>query len=476
MTGINGVRIVNKNNNYTKDDLKLKKGKNYAKFIIPSLIGVILFIFPIMNNGEVTIPIAVLSNLVSGYIASYIEYILIGLLTISFFGSLFTVIIDKCSNKRKESSGEEEKKGFWKSLFKVSPLWLVARGVAFVFGCIVLFAKDVTFIASAATGGLVFYDLLPVLFTIFFLAGILLPLLLNFGLLEFAGALLIKIMRPIFGLPGRAAIDAIASWLGDGTIGVLLTSKQYEEGFYTEREACVIGTNFSLVSITFSLVVINTVGLSHMFVPFYLTITLACIIVAILLPKIPPLSRKKDRYFDGTSKDDKEELPMNTKCFTYGVQKALERVDGVNVGKSIFIDGFRNVLDMWIAVIPIVMTVGTIALLIAEYTPIFRILGLPFLPILNILGVPEAAAASQTLFAGFADMLLPSVLIANVANDMTRFIVAAVSVCQLIYLSEVGALLIASKIPVSLKEIFIIFIERTLITLPIVVVIAKLIF
>lgn len=73
-------------------------------------------------------------------------------------------------------------------------------------------------------------------------------------------------------------------------------------------------------------------------------------------------------------------------------------------------------------------------------------------------------------------MLLPSVLIANVTNDMTRFVVAAVSVCQLIYLSEVGALLIASKIPVNIKEIFLIFIERTLITLPIVAIIARFLF
>lgn len=471
-----GDKILNKSNNYTKKEMNIKKGKNYLKFIIPSLIGIILFMFPVVNDGEVTIPIAILSNVIGEYIKPYINYILIGVLALSFFGSLLTLILNKCLDKNKEISKEDEKKGIWKSLFEVSWLWLVARGVAFVFGCIVLFAKDVTFIASTSTGGLVFYDLLPVLFTIFLLAGILLPLLLNFGLLEFTGALLIKVMRPVFGLPGRAAIDAIASWLGDGTIGVLLTSKQYEEGFYTEKEACVIGTNFSLVSITFSLVVINTVGLSHMFVPFYITITVACIIVAILLPKIPPLSRKKDCFCDGTSKTDKEELPSNTKCFQYGVKKALEKVDGINIGKSVFVDGFTNVLEMWIAVIPIVMTIGTIALLIAEYTPIFRILGLPFLPVLEILGVPEAAAASQTLFAGFADMLLPSVLIANVENDMTRFVVAAVSVCQLIYLSEVGALLIASKIPVNLKEIFLIFIERTLITLPIVVIIAKFLF
>ena len=131
---------------------------------------------------------------------------------------------------------------------------------------------------------------------------------------------------------------------------------------------------------------------------------------------------------------------------------------------------------MWFGVIPVVMAVGTIALILANYTPLFEILGLPFTPLLKLLGVPEAAAASQTLIAGFADMLLPSVLASGIESDMTRFIIASVSVTQLIYLSEVGALLLGSKIPVKLWELFVIFLERTLITLPIVSLAAHLIF
>ena len=90
---------------------------------------------------------------------------------------------------------------------------------------------------SESTGVFVLNELLTLLFSIFFFAGLLLPLLLNFGLLEFCGILLTKIMRPIFTLPGRSSIDCITSWLGDGTLGVMLTSKQYEDGFYSEREA-----------------------------------------------------------------------------------------------------------------------------------------------------------------------------------------------------------------------------------------------
>ncbi|MBV1822083.1 hypothetical protein KUA25_29135, partial [Bacteroidales bacterium MSK.15.36] len=136
----------------------------------------------------------------------------------------------------------------------------------------------------------------------------------------------------------------------------------------------------------------------------------------------------------------------------------------------------ENILDMWLGVTPVVMAMGTFALILAEFTPIFKWLGMPFIPVLNLLRVPEAAAASQTLVVGFADMFLPSVIGATIANEMTRFIIACVSVTQLIYMSEVGGLLLGSKIPVSLKDLIIIFIQRTLITLPVVSLVAHIIF
>lgn len=100
-------------------------------------------------------------------------------------------------------------------------------------------------------------------------------------------------MRPLFNLPGRSAIDCMASWLGDGSVGILLTSKQYEEKFYTQREAAVVGTTFSAVSITFSLVVIAQVELEHLFLPFYGAVCLAGLVAAVVIPRLPPLSWKK---------------------------------------------------------------------------------------------------------------------------------------------------------------------------------------
>src|SRR5690625_6025763 len=90
-------------------------------------------------------------------------------------------------------------------------------------------------IYSEDTGNLILGDLLHTLFAVFLFAGLFLPLLMNFGLLDFFGTLMTKIMRPLFKLPGRASVDSLASWVGDGTIGVLLTSKQYEEGHRSEE-------------------------------------------------------------------------------------------------------------------------------------------------------------------------------------------------------------------------------------------------
>ena len=81
------------------------------------------------------------------------------------------------------------------------------------------------------------------------------------------------------------------------------------------------------------------------------------------------------------------------------------------------------------------------------------------------------------MIVGFTDMFTPSVIAAEgVKSEMTKFVIAVISVTQLIYLSEVGGLILGSKLPVNLIELFVIFIERTLISLIIVSPIAHLLF
>lgn len=446
---------------------KPKPITNIFLFLVPSIVGIVLFMLPISYQDQMTIPIAILSGLVQSGLEGYLPQIMTVIIVVTFVCTALVKMMRPAILARNP---------FLKALFDVSPIWFFARGLGSVYAVLTLFQVGPEFIWSENTGGLLLNSLLPILFSVFLFAGLFLPLLLNFGLLELFGSLLVKVMRPIFKLPGRSAVDCVASWLGDGTIGVLLTSKQYEEGYYTKREAAIIGTTFSVVSITFSLVVISQVGLAHLFVPFYLTVTFSGVVAAIISPRIPPLSRKPDTFIKESQEEYSEIIPDGYTPFQWGMKQALEKAESNKDINKFFVDGLKNILDMWMGVAPIVMALGTTALMIAEYTPIFQWLGTPFIPLLELMQIPEAKAAAATLVVGFADMFLPSVMAASIESELTRFVVAALSVTQLIYMSEVGGLLLGSKIPVSFKELVIIFIQRTLITLPIIVIVAHILF
>jgi len=445
--------------------MKIFKNISFYKFLIPSLIGMLLFVTPVNHGGNLTIPVAVMANLLLDFMGDGSTAVICGLISIS---AIITLIhrfrgIEFIKNNPKLDN-----------LFGVKGFWFAVRMTGFVFAVMMFSGIGPEIIIGDVTGRVVLYDLMPILVCVFFLAGILLSLLLDYGLLDFFGALLIKIMRPVFNLPGRSALDCVASWLGDGSIGVLLTSKQYEDGFYSKREATVIATTFSAVSITFSLVVISEVGLEHMFLPFYGVVSLAGIVAAIIVPKLPPLSKVPDTYY--TDVPHREDIPENMSSFHYGLSLALKKGENApGIGKFLK-EGFENVMEMWFGTLPVILAMGTIALIVAEYTPVFSILGIPFIPLYKVLGIPEAAAASQTVIVGFADMFLPSVIAAGFESEMTKFVVAATSVTQLIYMSEIGSIIMGSKIPVSLKNLFIIFIERTIVTLPVIAVFAHFLF
>lgn len=439
-------------------------------FILPSLIGIFLFMIPIEYDGKWTVVIKIVSDWLAVLIGEYLPLLCVIIVTLS-------AVLSAVFYRKPNFVTNYPVIG---ATFSTSFIWVIIRIVGAIFIWLVYLKAEgdiVDFITDKDAGSFVLNDLLCVLVIIFFLAGMLLPLLLDFGLLEFIGALFSKIMRPVFTIPGRAAVDCITSWIGDGTLGVMLTANQYETGYYSKREAAIISTTFSAVSITFSIVVLAQVGLMEYFGVYYLTICAVGFVCAVILPRIPPLSLKKDDYMV-EGKAVGESLPDEYRsAFKYGIALAKARV-AEHKGISEFLENsIKNAAGMWFGVLPVVMCIGTIALMLANNTPVFEILGKPFMPLLTLLDVPQAAEASKTMIVGFTDMFTPSIIAAgSITEPMTRFIVAVISVTQLIYLSEVGGLILGSKIPVNIVELFAIFLERTIISLLIVAPVAHLVF
>ena len=361
-------------------DLKL-----LLRFIIPSMIGIILFMIPIQFQGEWTVIVKVIADWISYYIEGILPILCVLIVTVSAVGALIYRLNEKAF----------EYHPLMKEIFAVTPIWCCVRilGAVFVWFAFLqsmgLIAENSVFgvIGNGSNGGFVLYDLLTVLVIIFAIAGLLLPLLLDFGLLEFVGALLTKMMRPLFKIPGRAAVDCITSWIGDGTLGVMLTCNQYENGYYSAKEAAIIATSFSAVSITFSIVVLAQVNLMAYFGIYYALICIIGIVCAIICPRIPPLSKKKDTYLV-KGKAIADQLPEGYhNSFEYGIDLAIARVKAYPGFQAFIKNGVLNAANMWFGVLPTVMCIGTIALVLANTTQIFEVLGLPFLPLLELLNL-----------------------------------------------------------------------------------------
>ena len=92
----------------------------------------------------------------------------------------------------------------------------------------------------------------------------------------------------------------------------------------------------------------------------------------------------------------------------------------------------------------------------------------------KLFGVKEAFAAAPATLVGFTDMFIPALLLGGISSVKTKFIVGVLSLVQIIYLTEVGTIIIKSEIPLNLWKLFLIFMEKTLIAIPLIVLFANL--
>ena len=441
------------------------------KFLIPSLIGLVLFVIPlpygsfipIEGISSVNIGIGVLAEIFKIVLDKYIVNITLVIIVSSAILSLISKVVTI-------------KNEFLHKLLNVKPFWLICRVLGAIFIVMSVFNIGPNLIISADTGQTIL-GLLPSLLAIFFVSGFLLPLVVDFGLMDLFGTLISKYMYKLFKVPGRSAIDAISSWLGDGTLGIMITDTQYKQGYYTAKEATIISVCFSLVSLPFSTVIADQLGLMPMFVPFYATVTLASFACALIMPRIYPINRFSNTTYNNVEHRKEAPAPNKKGVFSHALNRAITRAENAPSLKKIVVDGTKSTIDMYLALLPLVMAWGTIALIIANFTPIFNIITYPIIDILELCNIPNAVEAAPAILVGFTDMFIPSIMVSgDKIAPITKFIVGALSISQLIYLTETGAVILKSSIPLDLKKLFIIFLIRTVITLPIIIIVAKILF
>ena len=438
--------------------------KNLAKFLLGSAFGILVFLVPIPQGESFTTLLDFLKTAIKDFMGVSMNYIIVAILVFSAVMGIVDLVA-KPDFIRKNP--------YMMKAFHTTPFYLGSKILGAVFACMIVFGFGPEAVTSADTG-VTMLDLCNTLLCIVVAFSFILPFLTDCGIMEFLGVLLRPVVRPLFHVPGRASVDLIASWFGASNAAVILTREQYMKGFYTKREAGYIMTNFSLVSIPFCLMIANTVSVSSMFPAFYLCICLVGVILAVIGIRIPPISTIPDTYQEKAGKQLNEDLPQDTRLLPYALELSCKRAEEFTAGKVIS-SGMEVVVGMFFDLVPVVMAWGMVALIIATYTPVFQWISYPIGLYLQLFGVEEAFAVAPAALIGFTDMFIPALLITGVASFKTRFIIGVLSLVQIIYMTEVGAIIIKSEIPLNFWKLLVIFLERTLIAIPLIVLFANLV-
>jgi nucleoside recognition membrane protein YjiH len=427
------------------------------KCLIPSIIGFVLFLVPLNIEGKNTIPLAYIANKVVYVLGDSVNWILLAIVVTS---TVFPILFRKSVNP-------EEQPKWLAPLTQVSGITIVIRAIAVLFTLSVLLEVGPEWLWGEFTGGLVIKVLLVKLLSILFFASILLPLLTEYGLMDFVGTLLRKPFRLAFRLPGRAAIDSLASTFGSASVGIILSNRQYEIGHYTWREATIIATCFSTVSVPFSLVVAEILNLDHMFLSYYASAVVIIIILAFVLSRIPPLTRFEDTFFDDEDKRPPriEEGGLMQRAVTAALQRART---GPGVTRYAM-HGLRDLSNLWFNIVPPVLVFATFAMVLVEHTSLFEWLALPFVPLMEFANMENPALTAKAIVAGFADPFFPPLIGKGIESEVTRCVIAIMSVAQLIFLTETGVVLMKTKLRIQFWHLAVIFLLRTILAFPLAV-------
>lgn len=444
---------------------KSQKTKGLIRCLLYSAIAFFVFFVSLTINGKSQIVFGFIYTSIADSLGKAGYWLLVAIIGGNLFANIYGKYIDK--GKRFPKLYHYYGHDSWFSTL------LYVLGFVYI----LIYAMDETIpgfhgtevICGPATGDSVVPPVVMGVLWIILVGAFFMPMLLDYGAIEFVGALLEPLMRPLFKIPGKAALDATASFLSSSSLGVIITARLYHRQVYTQKEAVAIATNFSAVSIGFAYLVITTAGMEHMFLPIYLISFVLSFIMAAFMIRIPPISLKKNVYFnevEQTEADRSQDAKFSKDIFARGTSRAIKRAyTAYPLGKSIKLS-YMDSLSVVPKVITMLSAIGISAMILSQYTPFFTWLGYIFHPLLNLLQVPAVHEIAPSLPVGIAEMFLPVLLIANRVNEIpeaTRFFICVVSMVQIIFFSETGTVMLSTKLPVKFHELVIIFFIRTII-------------
>lgn len=413
-----------------------------AKFILCSALGIFMFFISVTYNGKSTIPLDHLTTIIRGLLGDYQKYVVLVVIAV---GAIMP-FVKKTWNKSTQN--------IVFSVFKVIGL-ICAIMYVFGLGPAELHENPDLFPFLFVTLCCSLCFLIPI-------GAVFLSFLTDYGLMEFVAVFLQPVMRKVWKTPGRSAIDAVASFVGSYSLALLITDRLYQEGRYNKKEAFIIATGFSTVSTTFMVVVAKTLNLMDRWNFYFWSTLVITFVVTAIVARIYPTSKVPNEYMEGVTPQPEETVTKDR--FKVAVDDALTAAE--NSG-SIAANVWRNTKDglrMVSNILPTIMSIGLLGMLIALFTPVFDIIGYIFYPFTAVVQLPEALVAAQALATTIAEMFLPAAFVVEAALA-TRYVVAVVCISELLFFSAVIPCILSTKIPVTIPQILVLWVERVILSI-----------
>ncbi|ALG28360.1 YjiH family protein [Glutamicibacter halophytocola] len=407
------------------------------RFVLYSGVGIAVFFVPVTLNGKSTIALDHIVSWVREAIGAGVPYYILALLAAGTIMPFAT--------------------GGWRT----SPLrgvFAFANVVGLAVGAGLVFGFGPAWLMEKDMGPFLLNSLVVPVGLIVPIGAIFLAMLVSYGLMEFIGVFCQPIMKPLWRTPGRSAVDAVASFVGSYSLGLLLTDRMYRSGRYTGREAAIIATGFSTVSASFMVIVAKALDLmEHWSTYFWLALVVTFAVTAISV-RIPPLSRIPDDTYQNIEHIPEEKVTGNRFAKAFGeAMLALHRAPGLwrNIGENI-LDG----LKMAMAILPSILSIGLLGLVLARFTPVFTWLGYLFAPFAWVVGLDDPLLAGKASATGIAEMFLPATLAAGHESLELRMVIAIICVSAIIFFSALVPCILATSIPVKLWQMVVIWFQR----------------
>lgn len=425
--------------------------KNGVRFVVTSLIGILLFFLPVCRGKT---PVVLLIGAVEAFLGSKTQWVA-AISCLLLTGAWVGAKLFKIPVLLRYVEGEGIRCLFW----------LASGGIVLLkaMGC------QWPVMADPQIGGRVLH-LGSTVFVTIAVAGSLVPFITDSGIVEAVAVLMEPVMQPVFHLPGEAAVNILSSFVSSASVGVYFTERYYVEGRYTCRQACAVVTSFSVVSVGYIGIIASLCGIGELYGELLAASFVLVLFMAAVMVRIPPLSRIPACYLDG-SEGERDRRAGQEADHTSRLVQAWEAGTACSAGftKEVFLRKAARAVLFAQKIVGVMIPTVMIVLVLVYHTPLFAWLGRPLIPVLALLGVPDAGAAAPSVLIGIVEVSLPSILIGSFAAPIqTRFFVALLSIVQIIFFSEAGNAIIGSKIPLGPVKLIGIFLVRTAVALPLV--------